>query len=98
MKRKCSWCGEYKEETEFYYDAKNKKYRTHCRKCERDYQQTYVRANKETEPKICVKCKTVKPIDDFRYMVTTNRYHSWCKCCEKEYDRIRRKRKKENNK
>lgn len=92
LKRKCTWCGEYKDDSEF--NTYKGKYKSRCKQCEKIYHQTYVRSHKETEPKVCTRCGKLKPIDEFRYMVMTNRYHSWCKHCEKTYIREYQKKKK----
>lgn len=44
MKRKCSLCGEYKEEeTEFRYMKKLGRYNAYCKECEKWYHRHYVR-------------------------------------------------------
>ena len=40
-------CGEGKEETEFYFDKKLKKYGAYCRNCNRLYQKEYKRIYRE---------------------------------------------------
>lgn len=35
MKRKCSMCGEYKEETEFRYMKHLGRYNAYCKECEK---------------------------------------------------------------
>lgn len=43
MKRKCSLCGEYKEEKEFRYMNKQKRFNAYCKECEKWYHRHYVR-------------------------------------------------------
>ena len=47
MKRMCSMCREGKEESEFYYCEKIKKYNTYCKNCNRLYQKEYKRIYRE---------------------------------------------------
>lgn len=46
MKRKCSLCGEYKEESEFRYMNKQKRFNAYCKECEKWYHRHYVRKEK----------------------------------------------------
>lgn len=48
MKRKCSMCGEYKqEETSYRYMNKQQRYNTYCKSCEKLYIKEYMRAYRE---------------------------------------------------
>ena len=47
MKRKCSMCGKYAEESEFRYMAKQKRYNCYCKDCERLYNKEYMRIYRE---------------------------------------------------
>ena len=47
MKRKCSMCGEYKDETEYRYMKKQKRYNSYCKNCERLYNKEYLRIYRE---------------------------------------------------
>lgn len=49
MKRKCSMCGEHKEESEFIIKKRQgkEKYYAYCKNCERLYQKEYKRIWRE---------------------------------------------------
>lgn len=45
--RKCSMCGECKEESEFRYVNKKRRYYSYCNKCQRLYMKEYMRIYRE---------------------------------------------------
>ncbi len=47
MKRKCSMCGSYKEQTEFRYMKKQDRYNCYCKDCEKLYNKEYQRIYRE---------------------------------------------------
>lgn len=47
MKIMCGMCREVKEESEFYYCKKLKRYNNYCRNCYRLYQKEYKRIYRE---------------------------------------------------
>lgn len=47
MRRKCSMCGEVKEEEEFRYMAKQRRYNCYCKPCEKIYNREYQRIYRE---------------------------------------------------
>lgn len=47
MKRMCSVCREPKEEDQFRYMKKRKRYNSYCKDCERVYNRNYKRAYRE---------------------------------------------------
>lgn len=55
MKRMCGMCREAKEESEFYYCEKLKRYNTYCRKCYTLYQKEYKRIYRERKRAECTK-------------------------------------------
>ena len=46
MKRKCSMCGEYKEESKFRFMKHQNRYNCYCKDCERWYHRYYVRKDR----------------------------------------------------
>ena len=55
MTRLCGMCRQGKEESEFYYCEKTKKYNTFCRSCNRLYQKEYKRIWRERKRAECTK-------------------------------------------
>lgn len=51
MKRKCSMCGAYKEETEFRYMKNQDRYNCYCKDCEKLYNKEYQRIYRERKRK-----------------------------------------------
>lgn len=49
MKRKCSMCGEVKEETNFRFLHKQNRYIAYCKKCEKLYNKDYMRIRRARE-------------------------------------------------
>lgn len=47
MKRKCSMCGNYKEETEYRFMKRQNRYYAYCKNCERLYNKEYKRIYRE---------------------------------------------------
>lgn len=47
MKRKCSMCGECKEETEYRFMNKQNRYYAYCKSCEKLYNKEYQRIYRE---------------------------------------------------
>ncbi len=47
MERLCSMCRQGKDESEFYFCEKIKKYNTYCKKCNTLYQKEYKRIYRE---------------------------------------------------
>lgn len=54
MKRKCSMCGECKEETEFRFMRHRNHYNSYCKDCERWYSKMYKRVRREREREKCL--------------------------------------------
>lgn len=52
MKRKCSMCGSYKEQTEFRYMKKQDRYNCYCKDCEKLYNKEYQRIYRERKKQI----------------------------------------------
>ena len=49
MIKKCSMCGEYKEELEYRFMNKQSRYNAYCKECERFYQKHYKRIYRERQ-------------------------------------------------
>lgn len=88
MKVKCDWCGEEKEENNFYKQREGYIFRK-CKNCLKKDREERILSREHIahgNTKVCTVCKTEKQIIEFnKKHDTIDGYRSRCKSCDKNY-------------